>query len=303
MANPNWSHFRVVLALKNEGSISGAARILGVDASTVSRRLADAEQAFGTPLVIRGGGAFTFTTEGLVIADAAKQMDAVVNEAEINVSAMRQQPTGTVKIACVPTAAHVPRPLVHQIADGFEGLYVDLISSISAFDLAKGEADIAVRTREPKDPPLVVAYSFTWGRAFYGSKTYLQKHSRPNTPDDLRDHTLVRIGTGNSPSKASAFIDRLDNPERPSIRVENTDSAQMMIEQGAGIGSLFCALADTNANIERIFPDPFDQVESWVIYHESNRGSQRVRIVVDALVAFLKVNRALLTGCRDCNEP
>ena len=296
MANPNWTHFRVVLALKNEGSISGAARILGVDASTVSRRLAAAEQAFGTPLVIRGGGDFTFTPEGLVIADAAKQMDAVVNDAQINVSAMRQQPTGTVKIACVPTAAHVLRPLVHQIAEAFEGLYVDLISSISAFDLAKGEADIAVRTREPTDPALVVAYSFTWGRAFYGSKTYFEKHGRPNMPDDLRDHTLVRIGTGNSPSKPSALIDRLDNPGRPSIRVENTDSAQMMIEQGAGIGSLFCALADTNPNIERVFPEPFDQVDSWVIYHESARGSQRVRIVLDALVAFLKDNCTALTG-------
>ena len=296
MANPNWTHFRVVLALKNEGSISGAARILGVDASTVSRRLAAAEQAFGTPLVIRGGGEFTFTPEGLVIADAAKQMDAVVNDAQINVTAMRQQPTGTVKIACVPTAAHILRPLVHQIAEAFEGLYVDLISSISAFDLAKGEADIAVRTREPNDPALVVAYSFTWGRAFYGSKAYFEKHGRPNTPDELRDHTLVRIGTGNSPSKPSALIDRLDNPGRPSIRVENTDSAQMMIERGAGIGSLFCALADKNRNIERVFIDPFDQVDSWVIYHESARGSQRVRIVLDALVGFLKDNRASLTG-------
>ena len=298
MASPNWTHFRVVLALKNEGSISGAARILGVDGSTVSRRLASAEQAFGTPLVIRGGGEFTFTPEGLVIADAARQMDAVVNDAKINVSAMRQQPTGTVKIACVPTAAHVLRPLVHQIAQAYEGLYIDLISSISAFDLAKGEADIAVRTREPKDLALVVAYSFTWGRAFYGSKTYFETHGRPNTLEDLRDHKLVRIGTGNSPSKASALIDRLDNPERPSIRVENTDSAQMMIAQGAGIGSLFCALADRNSKLKRVFPDPFDQVESWVIYHESARGSQRVRIVLDALVAFLKDNRALLTGLK-----
>lgn len=302
MADPNWTHFRVVLALKNEGSISGAARILGVDASTVSRRLAAAERAFGAPLVIRGGGDFTFTSEGLVIADAATQMDAVVNDAQINVSAMRQQPTGTVKIACVPTAAHVLRPLVHQIAEAFEGLYVDLISSISAFDLAKGEADIAVRTREPKDPALVVAYSFTWGRAFYGSKAYFEKHGRPNIPDDLRDHTLVRIGTGNSPSKASALIDRLDNTDRPSIRVENTDSAQMMIEQGAGIGSLFCALADTNPSIERVFAEPFDQVDSWVIYHESARGSQRVRIVLDALVAFLKDNRAVLTGWRERDQ-
>lgn len=296
MAIPNWSDFRVVLALKNEGSIAGAARVLDVDGSTVSRRLAAAEDAFGATFVVRGGREFTFTPEGLVIAEAAKKMDAVVNDAQISVSAMRQHPTGTVKIACVPTAAHVLRPLVQQVAKTYEGLNVDLISSIAAFDLAKGEADIAVRTRAPSDPALVVAYSFTWGRCLYGSRSYFQQHGRPQTPDDLRDHTLVRIGTGNSPSKPSAFIDRFDNPERPSIRVENTDSARLMIEQGAGIGSLFCAHADASTTIERVFPDPFDQIESWVIYHESARGSQRVRLVLDALVAFLRENRALLTG-------
>ncbi|MEM9585345.1 MAG: LysR family transcriptional regulator [Pseudomonadota bacterium] len=296
MANPNWSDFRVVLALKNEGSIAGAARSLGVDGSTVSRRLAAAEQAFGTTIIIRGGSAFTFTPEGLVIADAAQKIDAIVNDAQINVRGMRQQASGTVTIACVPTAAHILRPLVRQIAEIHEGLYVNLISSISAFDLAKGEADIAVRTRAPTDPALVVAYGFTWGRCLYGSKSYFQQHGRPQIPDELRDHTLVRIGTGNSPSKPSAFIDRYENSERPSIRVENTDSARLMIEQGAGIGALFCAFADASRDIERVFPEPFDQIESWVIYHESARGSLRVRLVLDALVAFLKANRALLTG-------
>ncbi|WP_298835835.1 LysR family transcriptional regulator [uncultured Roseobacter sp.] len=296
MASPNWSDFRVILALKDEGSVAGAARILAVDGSTVSRRLAAAEQVFGTTLIIRGGGAFTFTPEGLVIADAAKKMDAVVNEARTRVSAMRQQPTGTVRIACVPTAAHVLRPLVSKLSARHEGLNVDIISSIAACDLAKGEADIAVRTRAPTHPGLVIAYSFTWGRCLYASKTYFQQNGRPNEPVDLRDHTLVRIGTGNSPSKPSAFLDRFDNPERPCIRVDNTDSARLMIEQGAGIGALFCAFADAHPTIERVFPDPFDQTDSWVIYHESARGSQRMRIVLDALVAFLKENRALLTG-------
>ena len=74
--------------------------------------------------------------------------------------------------------------------------------------------------------------------------------------------------------------------------MENTASAQMVIEQGAGRGSLFCALEDTIPNMERVFRDPFDQVDSWVIYYGSARGSQRVRLVLDALVSFLKDNRA-----------
>lgn len=131
---------------------------------------------------------------------------------------------------------------------------------------------------------------------FMDQRTTLRPMAAQNTPDDLRNHTFVRIGVGTSPSEASALIDRLGNPERPSIRVENTASAQMMIEQGAGIGSLFCARADTIPNMEQVFRDPFDQVDCWVIYHASARGSQRVRLVLDALVSFLNDNRARLTG-------
>ena len=296
MADPNWSDFRVVLALRNEGSIAGAARILGVDGSTVSRRLAAAEQAFGATLIVRGGGDFVFTPEGLAIADAAEQMDATVNTTRINVRSMREEPTGIVKVACVPTAAHLLRPLVAEIADAHAGLYVDLMSAITSVDLAKGDADIAVRTAAPKDPGLVVAYNFTWGRCLYGSKTYFKKHGRPKTPEDLRNHTLVRIGPNNSRVTSWAWLDQFDDPSRPAVRVENTDSARLMIEQGAGIGPLFCAIGESSTTLERVFPEPLDQTESWVVYHESARGSHRVRVVLDALVAFLHQKRSLLTG-------
>ncbi|MFK7792909.1 MAG: LysR family transcriptional regulator [Devosiaceae bacterium] len=296
MSEPNWSDFRVIFALKREGSVAGAARMLGVDGSTVSRRLAAAEEAFGATLIVRGGGDFTFTSEGLAIAAAAETMNATVNSTRMNVRSMRDEPTGTVKIACVPTAAHVLRPLVSEVAAAHPGLQVDLLSSTAGADLAKGDADIAVRTIAPKDPGLVVAYTFTWGRCLYASTTYLERHGRPNTAEDLHDHQLVRIAGPTLHAKAWGWLDQFDNPARPAIKVENSDSARLMIEQDAGIGSLFCAVGDTCTTLERALPDPFDQMDSWVLYHESTRGSHRVRVVLDALVAFLRGKNQLLTG-------
>ncbi len=296
MADPNWSDFRVVLALRNEGSIAGAARILGVDGSTVSRRLTAAEEAFGATLIVRGGGDFIFTSEGLAIADAAEMMDTTVNTTRNNVRSMREEPVGTVKVACVPTAAHVLRPLVGEVAQTHSGLHIDLMSAISGVDLAKGDADIAVRTISPKDPGLVIAYSFTWGSALYASQEYLTQHARPNSPEDLTGHNLVRYGTPLLHARCFGWLEQFADPDRPTTRVENSDSARVMIEQGNGIGPLFCAVGDTCANLERVFPDPFDQLDSWVLYHESARGSHRVRVVLDALVAFLKDKKPLLTG-------
>jgi DNA-binding transcriptional LysR family regulator len=296
MADPNWSDFRVVLALRNEGSVAGAARVLGVDGSTVSRRLAAAEDAFGATLIVRGGGDFVFTSEGLAIADAAEKMDATVNTTRINVRSMREEPKGTVKVACVPTAAHVLRPLVREIADAHDGLHVDLMSSISGVDLAKGDADIAVRTIAPKNPGLVIAYAFTWGSSLYASKAYLEMNPRPKAPEDLRDHTLIRYGAPLLHARCFGWVEQFAHPDRPATRVENSDSARVMIEQGEGIGPLFCAVGDTCTSLERVFPKPFDQMDSWVLYHESARGSHRVRVVLDALVAFLKDKRPMLTG-------
>ena len=296
MSEPNWSDFRVVLALRNEGSIAGAARKLGVDASTVSRRLAAAEEAFDTTLIVRGGGDFVFTSEGLAIADAAEKMDATVNTTRINVRSMREEPRGTVQVACVPTAAHVLRPLVDEIAYKHDGLHVDLMSSISGIDLSKGDADVAVRTIPPKDPGLVIAYTFTWGSCLYASKDYLARHGRPETHQELRQYPLVRYGAPLLHAKAFGWVEKFAAPDRPATRVENSDSARVIIEQGGGIGPLFCAVGDTCSNLERVFPEPFDQMDAWVLYHESARGSHRVRLVLDAVVAFLRSKRSLLTG-------
>lgn len=298
MTEPNWSDFRVVLALRNAGSVAGAARSLGVDASTVSRRLAAAEEVFGATLIVRGGGAFTFTEEGLAIAEAAEQMNATVNSTRINVKSMRDDATGTVKVACVPTAAHVLRPLVAEVARAHPGLHVDLMSSISAVDLSKGDADIAVRTRPPEDPGLVIAHKFTWGSCLYASRDYLARAGRPETTDDLRAHPLVRYNAPLLHACAFGWVEKFADPDRPATRVENSDSARVIIEQGGGIGPLFCAVGDTCDTLERVFPEPFDQMDSWVLYHESARGALRVRVVLDALIAFLKDRRALVSGLR-----
>jgi DNA-binding transcriptional LysR family regulator len=160
----------------------------------------------------------------------------------------------------------------------------------------KGDADIAVRTIAPKEPGLVIAHSFTWGSCLYASKDYLAKHGRPETAGDLAAHQLVRYGTPLLQARAFGWVEQFANPDRPATRVENTDSARIIIEQGGGIGALFCVVGDTCANLERVFPDPFDQMESWVLFHESARGSARVRVVLDRLVAYLKARRAWLAG-------
>lgn len=296
MAEPNWSDFRIILALANGGSLTGAAKLLGVDASTVSRRLATAEEVLGATLIVRGGGIFQFTAEGRAVLEAAQDMDARISATTTSVRSMRENQVGTVRIACVQTAVHVLGPLVQDVSDAHPGLHIELMSSQASVDLARGDADIAVRTIAPKEPGLVIAHAFTWGSCLYASKDYLSKHDRPRTPEDLGAHRLVRYGTPLLRSKAFGWIEQFADPAQPATRVENSDSARIIIEQGGGIGALFCFVGDACATIERVFPEPFDQMDSWVLYHESARGSAKVRAVLDALVPHLRERTAILSG-------
>lgn len=96
--------------------------------------------------------------------------------------------------------------------------------------------------------------------------------------------------------RAFGWIEQFADPDQPPTRVENSDSARIIIEQGDGIGAFFCFVGDACEGLERVFPEPFDQMESWVLYHESARGSAKVRTVLDALVPYLRVRTALLSG-------
>lgn len=228
--------------------------------------------------------------------NAAEDMDAKISATTTSVRSMREKPVGTVRIACVQTAVHLLRSFANEITAASPGLAIEVISSMASADLAKGEADIAIRTIAPTDPGLVIAHTFTWGSCLYASKVYLSSFGRPRSHEELSNHRFVLCGASLLKTRAFGWIEQFTHPDQPKTRVENSDSARTIIEQGDGIGQLFCLVGDACQSLERVFPDPFDQMESWVLYHETARGSANVRAVLDALVPYLRERRALLSG-------
>ena len=146
MTEPEWSDFRVVLALQRGGSFAGAARLLEVDASTVSRRLAAIEKAVGAVLIVRGGRKFAFTAEGRAVLDAAAAMETAVSAATGSVRASRADLEGTVRLTAVPSLTDLLSPFPGIVAGREPGLGVELRFSRGVVDLARGDADVAVRT-------------------------------------------------------------------------------------------------------------------------------------------------------------
>lgn len=297
MSNPEWNDFKVILALGRAGSVAGAARILGIDGSTVSRRLAAAEQAMGAVLIVRGGREFAFTAEGKAALHAAETMEQAASEASAAVRQSRTDLQGIIKIACPPAEIYFLDGFQDQVAQKYPGIGVDLLSGRAPVDLAKGEADISIRSIRPTDLDLVVAHRFELGSCVYAATSYLSVHGRPSTPAGIAGHKLVRYADPFLHLPAFNWIEQFANSTVPAVRVDSIDMASSRIASGGGIGVLYAVMGDKAPGVVRVFEEPIDQISVSIVYHQSLRGSARLRAVLDLLIAHHIAGRNALSGC------
>lgn len=189
----DWNDLRYLLAVAREGSTLAAARVLGVNQSTVHRRLVELERRIGFALVVRHATGYRLTELGETLLPAAERVDEAVSLLQNQIRAYGDELVGIIRLTC-------PEPLVSRLVgspyldlfhENHPGLKIEFVMSDRYLDLGKGEADVALRSGEPDDERLIgrkIADSI-W--AVYASKSYLQHHGRPERIDDLGHHALV----------------------------------------------------------------------------------------------------------------
>lgn len=270
--------------------------MLGVDASTVSRHLAALEEAVGATLIIRGGREFAFTADGHVILEAARTMAEASRKAVTAVRAGKQEIAGTVRVSCVSSLVSMLSEVLPIARQQYPSLDIVILASQRTVDLARGEADIAIRNFRPNEPDVVLRQSVDWGWAIYASKGYVGRRGLPASPADLTTHALVLYTNTMTHLPGPRWLESRAAGARSIIRVDSTAIASQVIASGAGIGVVTCLQGDSNADLVRVFPEPVASVECYIVYHESLRGSARIRVVADILAEFLKSKEALISG-------
>lgn len=294
---PEWSDFRVLLALASAGSIAGAARELQVDNSTVSRRLAALEDAVGAKLIIRGGREFNWTAEGRTTLAAAEAMDAAASQAVRSVRKSKTELEGMVRISMPP--AFVPilmRLMLPALRDTHPGLRVELGGDFHRVDLAKGEADLAVRMARPSEPDLVGRQAFDCGWYVYASKAYLDANGRPESHAALAHHRLILYVESMHAIPPLRWMEQHRGSARQVTRVDNLEIACQTIAADGGIAVLPCFIADPVPGLQPVFDERIGVNTGWIVYHETLRDAARVRAVVDALLEFFETNAAMFAG-------
>lgn len=295
MPEPEWSDFKVLLALSRAGTVVGAARILGVDHSTVSRRLSALETAVDACLLVRNGRDFAWTPAGRSLLAAAESMKPLVEQAVRDVRAEGVE--AAVRISMPPAFTAVVSRLLAENRELHPEIAFVLSGECRVVDLAQGEADIAIRMFRPTEPGLIARQVLDIGWVVCASPRYLQARGRPASPDELSGHDIV---------KYVAFMDRVAGPcwleqhrgrARVSIHAENPEVAVHNIALGAGIGVVPAFVAELRkSDIARVFPQPVAHSTGYIVYHESVRDASRVKASASALRTALESKTLLFSG-------
>lgn len=289
MADPNWNHYRSFLAVLREGSLSGAARVLGVTQPTLGRQIAELEQDLGAALFIR-------SQRGLVPTDAAKDIAAHAETMAAASSAMMRiasggtsETAGVVRItASEIVGAEVLPPLLAAFRRAHPAVTIELVLSNRVEDLLQGEADIAVRMVRPSQQALVARHVGTVALGLYAHKLYLASAPPLTTPLALtKEHALIGF------DQETPFL-RSQQARMPVTRDDfalrsDNDLAQLAaIRAGFGIGAIQHGIARRDPDLIPIFPEQIAfELEMWLALHEDLRASRRLRLMVDHLAVTL----------------
>ena len=183
--NLRWDDLKLFLAVHEQGSLSGAARLLKLGQPTLSRRIAELEETVGEALFDRQSYGVSLTPAGIKLLPAAQSMAEWANEAELSVTKQSYLPEGKVRIAAPPGIAYeVVAPLAAKIRQQYPKVQIEVLSGVETLNLGRGEADLSLRSEKPSDEDLVCVDEISSTMRVYVSKTYAkQLHPFPGISD------------------------------------------------------------------------------------------------------------------------
>jgi DNA-binding transcriptional LysR family regulator len=295
----DWDDLRHFTAVARLGSTMAAARELNVDQSTVQRRLASLERCVGQPLVQRHPTGYRLTPFGEQLLPHALRVRESVAALERELQASSRALTGTVRVTC-------PEPIVYRLSQSellrlfrkqHPNLNVEFVMSDRYLDLARGDADVALRSGDTVDANLVgrkVADSL-W--AIYASTGYLEQHGRPDTPDELRRHTWIGLDESMGKHRAAVWL-RQFGPARPPAATSNSVLGLVSsAKAGLGLAALPVALGDCEPDLVRVLGPVPELTRIWrILTTRQLRRTPRVGSFFDFVVSHTDALRPILTG-------
>jgi DNA-binding transcriptional LysR family regulator len=289
MRGPDWNHIRAFHATAAAGSLSAAARKLGLTQPTLSRQVAALEAELGVMLFERVGRKLVLTHTGRELLDHVRPMDEAANLMALAATGRVEAISGRVSISASDGyAAYVLPEIVGRIRAEAPQITVEIIATNALSDLQAREADIAVRHVRPEQPGLVGRHLRDAEAHFYASTEWIALHGRPQEPADLAGPGLLGF---DDTEQYSHYLRRIGIPaSAEDFRLVSGNSVVVweMVKRGLGVAAMLHEIAERTPGVERLLPDmPPIPVPVWLVTHRELHTSRRIRFVHDLLAEEL----------------
>jgi DNA-binding transcriptional LysR family regulator len=293
-----WDDVRYFLAVAQGANLSAAARALGVNHSTVFRRVNALERRLGVRLFDRLPDGYALTPAGETMMAEAAPIGDHMTALDRRMSGQDRRPGGTLRVTTTDTLAHgVLMPHLVRFRTAHPNIALDMAIGNPIVDLARREADVAIRPSREPGSALVGRRIAGIAMAVYAAGDYLARRGRPRQTGELRQHDWIAGGESLAHLPWSRWLARRIRPERVVYRSNSLLDQTQAAAAGLGVAVLPCATADGQAGLVRLFaPDPDFASELWLVTHADLRQSARVRAFLDFMAASLKRERARLEG-------
>ncbi|MFK5978939.1 MAG: LysR family transcriptional regulator [Rhizobiaceae bacterium] len=288
----DWNQARAFFATVEEGSLSAAARALGLTQPTLGRQVAALEEHLNILLFERVGKSLVLTKSGIELLDHVRTMYDAANRISLAASGQSQSIEGLVRITASDVmAAHILPQALKELREIAPLVEVDMNATNDIRNLQLREADIAIRHVRPEQPDLIAKLITEATAHLYASQKYLDKHGRPQSFEETSKHDF--IGSGDH-----ARLIEILNPIGLSLTLDNfhlgSESgvvAWQMAQNDLGIIVMADSVAEVTPGVERVLPDMEPIVfPIWLIAHRELHTSRRIRLVFDFLAEFLRKN-------------
>jgi DNA-binding transcriptional LysR family regulator len=287
----DWGNLHLILTIGREGSLSGAARVLALDHSTIHRRLGRLESGLGVCLFDRSRTGYVPTPAGEEVLALAARLDGELGELELRLAGRDQRPSGRVRVTTNDTLlVCCLAPVFANLRREHPAICVDVVSTATDLDPGGRDAEVAVRITAAPPEHLV-------GRKIGMVETAAYAAPGLSRPPDAAGIDWIGYGEGLAHLRAARWLEA----EVPLHRIVHRVDTVLAARQAALAGMAAAVLPDfAAAGLERLDPSPMDPFQAglWVLTHTGRRSTARVRVVMDFLARALPAALADARGGR-----
>lgn len=295
--NLAWDDFRLIKAVADARSLPAAAVQMGVNHSTVFRRLKQIEEALGVALFVRHRTGYALTPAGEEVVALAERVDADITSVTRKIAGRELAPAGELRVTTNDSLlVHLLMPMLARFREACPSVRLDVVLGNQALNLSKRDADVAIRASDTPPDNLVGRRVARIGWALYGLARRFPSADAIAQMDPAAED-WVSLGDGFGGMKVVKDTLARIPPERIAYRVNTVFGLAEAIEAGLGIGYAPCFIADPRPALVRLAPpEPAYAADLWLLTHPDLRHAARVRVFLDFMAGEIAKHRAFLEG-------